>query len=148
MTSENGLKYMWNMTLQWCHKERDGISNHQPHDCLLHHLFMRRSKKTSKLCVIGLCEGNSPMTSEFPALKASNEEDVTIWLRHHGGKKYGESWSTIFLSRNDAECVSYTWFSLKQYSRYKDYIIAIMLKEYLLKNYTQKNHLLTNGLSK
>ena len=28
---------------------RDGVSNHQPHDCLLNRLFGRRSKKTSKL---------------------------------------------------------------------------------------------------
>ena len=23
------------VTLQWCHNKRDGVSNHQPHDCLL-----------------------------------------------------------------------------------------------------------------
>ena len=28
--------------------------------------FSRRSKKTSVLCIIGLCEGNSPVTGEFP----------------------------------------------------------------------------------
>ena len=49
--------------LQWRHNERDGVSNHQPHDCLLKRLFWRRSKKTSKLCVTGLCEGNSPVNS-------------------------------------------------------------------------------------
>ena len=27
--------------------------------------------------------GNSPMTSEFPAQKASNAENVSIWWRHH-----------------------------------------------------------------
>ena len=61
-------------TLQWRHNERDGISNHQPRDCLLNHLFRCRSKKTwklhdlktSKLPVTGLCEGNSPVTVEFP----------------------------------------------------------------------------------
>ena len=49
-------------TLQWRHNEGDGVSNHQPHDCLLNRLFRRRSKKTSKLLVTGLCEGNSPVT--------------------------------------------------------------------------------------
>ena len=34
-----------------------GVSNHQPHDCLLNRLFRHRSKKTSKLRVTGLCEG-------------------------------------------------------------------------------------------
>ena len=32
----------------------------QPHGCLLNRLFRRRSKKTSKLRVTGLCVGNSP----------------------------------------------------------------------------------------
>ena len=30
--------------------------------------------KESKLCVNGLCAGNSPVTSEFPAQMASNAE--------------------------------------------------------------------------
>ena len=59
------------------------VSNHQPHDCLPKRLFRRRSKKTSKLRVTGLCEGNSPVTGEFPAQRASNAANVTIWWRHH-----------------------------------------------------------------
>ena len=44
------------ITLQWRHNGRDSVSNHQPHDCLLNHLFRRRSKITFKLCVTGhLC---------------------------------------------------------------------------------------------
>ena len=46
-------------TLRWRHNERDSVSNHQPHDCLLNGLFRRRSKKTSKLRVTGLCVENS-----------------------------------------------------------------------------------------
>ena len=42
----------------------------------------RRSKKTSKLHVTGLCEWNSAVTGEFPAQMASNAENVSIWLRH------------------------------------------------------------------
>ena len=41
--------------LRWRHNGRDSVSNHQPHDCLLNRLFKRRSKKTSKLRVTGLC---------------------------------------------------------------------------------------------
>ena len=41
-------------------------------------------RKKSKLCVIGLCAGNSPGTGEFPAHMASNAENVSIWWRHHG----------------------------------------------------------------
>ena len=48
-------------TLQWRHNDQGSVSNHQPHGCLLNHLFRRRSKKTSKLRVTGLCcVGNSP----------------------------------------------------------------------------------------
>ena len=70
-------------TLRWRHNGRDSVSNHQPHDCLLNRLFRRRSKKTSKLRVTGLCAGNSPETGEFPAQMASNAENVSIWWRPH-----------------------------------------------------------------
>ena len=48
-------------------------------NCLLSHLFRRRSKKTSKPHVTGLCEGNSPETGEFPAQRASSAEKASIW---------------------------------------------------------------------
>ena len=70
--------------LQWRHDERDSVSNHQPHDCLLNRLFRHISKKTSKLRVTGLCAGNSLVTGEFPEQRASNAENVSIWWRHHG----------------------------------------------------------------
>ena len=43
----------------------------------------RRSKKTSKSRVTGLCEGNSPVIGEFPARRASNAENVPTWWHHH-----------------------------------------------------------------
>ena len=46
-------------------------------------LFRRRSKKTSKLRVTGPCEGNSPVTGEFPTQRASNAKNASIWWRHH-----------------------------------------------------------------
>ena len=70
--------------LQWPHNGHDGVSNHQPHHYLLNRVFRRRSKKTSKLRVTGLCAGNSPMTGEFPAQMARNAENVSIWWCHHG----------------------------------------------------------------
>ena len=71
------------MPWQWRHNERDGVSNHQCLHCLLNHLFRRRSKKTSKLRVTGLCEGNPPVTGGFPSQRVSNAEVVSIWWRHH-----------------------------------------------------------------
>ena len=74
------IDFSW--SLQWRHNEHDGVSNHQLHDCLLNRLSRRRSKKTSKLRVTGLCAGNSPVTGEFPAQMANNAEHVSIWWRH------------------------------------------------------------------
>ena len=71
------------ITLQWRHNERDGVSNCQRLDCLFSDLFTLRSKKTPKHRVTGLCEGNSPVTGEFPAQMASNAENVPIRWRHH-----------------------------------------------------------------
>ena len=71
-------------SLHWRHNEHDGVSNHQPSNCLLNSLFRRRSKKTSKLRITGLCARNSPGTGEFPAQMPSNAENVSIWWRHHG----------------------------------------------------------------
>ena len=59
--AENGVSgTFWKNSLHWCHNDHDGISNHQPHGCLLNHSFRCRSKKTSKLRFTGLCAGNSP----------------------------------------------------------------------------------------
>ena len=69
--------------LEWRHNGHDGVSKHQPHNCSLNRLFRRRSKKTLKLRVPGLCAGNSPVIGEFPSQKASNAENVSIWWRHH-----------------------------------------------------------------
>ena len=70
-------------TLQWRHNERDGVSSNRRLDCLLSRLCRCKSKETSKLRVTGLCEGNSPVTGEFPAQMASNAENVSIWWRRH-----------------------------------------------------------------
>ena len=80
------IDHMWKQpgcSLQWRHNGRGSVSNHQPHDCLLNRLFRRRSKKTPKLRVTGLCAGNSPGTGEFPAQMASYAENASIWWRHH-----------------------------------------------------------------
>ena len=74
-------------TLRWRHNGRDGISNHQPHDCLLNRLFRRRWNKTSKLRVTGLCAGNSlgPVNSphKWPVTRKMSPFDDVI-MNNHG----------------------------------------------------------------
>ena len=81
LDSVENIKYL--DSLHWRHNRHDSVSNHQPHDCLLHRLFRRRSTKISKLRVTGICAGNLPETGEFPTQRASNAENVSIWWRHH-----------------------------------------------------------------
>ena len=71
------------ISIRWRRNGPDSVPSHQPRDCLLNRLFRRRSKKTSTHRATGLCAGNSPGTSEFPAQMASNAENVSIWWRHH-----------------------------------------------------------------
>ena len=77
------------LPLQWRHNGRSGVWNHQHRDCLLNRLFGRRSKKTSKLRVTGLCAGISAVTGEFPARMASNAENVSIWLWQYACRPLG-----------------------------------------------------------
>ena len=74
-------------TLHWRHNDHDGVSNHQPHGCLLNCLFRRRSNNTSKLRVTGLCVGNSPGPVNSPhkgpvTLKMFPFDDVIMNLMH------------------------------------------------------------------
>ena len=98
-----------------CHNGHDSVSNHQPHDCLLNRLFRRRSKKTSKLRVTGICAGNSPGTGEFPAQMASNAKNVSIRWRHHANlspERLSLYWNgpenTWDNGRNTSTCLWYT----------------------------------------
>ena len=77
------IKLSCNMPLQWRHNEHDGVSNHQLHDCLLNRLFRRRSKKTSKLRVTGLCAGKSPVNSphKWPVTRKMFPFDDVIMRR-------------------------------------------------------------------
>ena len=73
------LSWLWRCFLpqgasQWRHNKRDGVLNHRRLDCLHNRLFRRRSKKTSKVRVTGLCEGNSPVVGGFPSQRAGNAE--------------------------------------------------------------------------
>ena len=99
--------------LQWRHNERNGVSDDQPHDCLLIHLFGSRWNEASKLSVTGLFVWNSPVTGEFPAQRASNAENVSILmtsscysvlsLSHHLTYNLGVIYCRCLTSANDKQ---------------------------------------------
>ena len=82
------------VTLQWRHNERNCVSNHQPHDCLLNRLFRRRSKKNqspASLALLGEFTGDRWITTQ----RASNAEmfpfdDVIMKIR-----QYENWWKTL-----------------------------------------------------
>ena len=102
--------YSCRATLQWRHNERDGVPNHRRLDGLFNHFFRRRSKKRSKLCVTGLCEGNSPVTSPHKGPVARKmlmtsswtQQIVTLWHGHPyritsplWGESTSDPWITV-----------------------------------------------------
>ena len=79
--SQRPSKFMH--TFRWRHNGCDGVSNHQPHDCLHKRVFRRRSKETSKFRVTGLCERNSLGAVNSPHKRPVTRKYVAIWWRHH-----------------------------------------------------------------
>ena len=62
----------------------------------------QRPNKSPKLRVTGLSEGNSPVTGEFHAQRASNAENVSIWWRHHA--KFHLKWQIrVFYKPNPVQ---------------------------------------------
>ena len=106
-------------TLQWLHNDHDGVSNHQPHGCLLNHLFRRRSKKTSKLRVTGLWVGNSPgpvnSSHKWPVTRKMFSSDDIIMMRNEKRRVFVISLSTVKSPYNARESnaitnLIWTWY--------------------------------------
>ena len=87
--------YIYHITLKWHHDVRDGVSNHQPHDCLLNRLFRCRSKTTSKLCVTGFVRGihrwpvNSPHKRPVTRKIFPFDDVIMIWTYFITGGRDG-----------------------------------------------------------
>ena len=103
------------ISLRWRQNECEDVSNHQPHDCVLNRLFRRRSKKTSKLRVTGLCAGNSPGTGELPAQMASNAEKVSVSGRHHVVFASGLVVPDVYFVVLTIEYFKHDWSSISQH---------------------------------
>ena len=65
------------ISLQWRHNERDGVSNHQPHECLLDRLSKAQIKENIKAPRDWPLRGE--FTGGFPAQRASYAENISIW---------------------------------------------------------------------
>ena len=72
--------------LEWRHNERDGVSNHQPHDCLLTRLlFRRRLKKHQSSASLAFVRGihrwpvNSPHKGPVTRKMFSLDDVILHW---------------------------------------------------------------------
>ena len=81
-------------SLQWRHNGLDGVSNHQPHHCLLSRLFWRRSKKHQSSASLAFVRGihrgpvNSPHKGPVTR-KMLPFDDVIMYGKYgHGFKKF------------------------------------------------------------
>ena len=115
--------------LEWRHNGSNDVSNHQPYHCLFNHLFRRRSKKTSKLRVTGLCAGNSPVTCVFLAQMASDAEmfpcdDVImqLWLvcQKHVSRTVTSNYIPQYMQ--DVITCPCLWYLLLEVPKYNYYI--------------------------
>ena len=94
-------------TLHWRHNDHDGVSNHQPHDCLLNRLFRRRSKKHQSSASLAFVWGihrwpvNSPHKRPVTR-KTFPFDDVIMICTHWTYKWYPLSHS----QRSGVECLS------------------------------------------
>ena len=84
--------------LLWRHNGRNGVSNYEPHHCLLNRLF--------------LCEANSPVTDEFPA---SNAENSSIWWRHHDSTNSDHAGCPKY---NECLLLANPWVTHKRFNPY------------------------------
>ena len=108
------MKQNVSFSLQWRHNGHNSISNHQPHDCLLNRLFRRRSKKTSKLRITGLCAGNSPGAVNSPhkwpvTLKMFPFDDVIMSFLMQCEKIYVIVNNIFSLANEWTHCVETKW---------------------------------------
>ena len=79
-------------------KEHIGFSNHWHPICLPNHVFRRRSNKTSKFHVTGLCDGIH-QRRWIPSQRTGNIENVFIWWQHHAYLRWYISWLSYMTGR-------------------------------------------------
>ena len=111
---------MWGMNdakrarppLHWRHNDHGGVSNHQPHGCLTQSLIQAQIKENIKAPRHWPLCGEFTRICEFPAQKASNAGNVSIWWRHH--EHINAKWAFAFKPRgawsSTSWCVSICFY--------------------------------------
>ena len=77
--------------------------------------------------VTGLCEGNSPVTGEFPAQSASNAENISMWWRHHDKRLYGALMLLSGQAHKYLKGVKPIPFLITKYSVHSCVVVVVMM---------------------
>ena len=77
--------------------DRHGYSNCRSIECLFNRLFRLTTNEHQMSVLLGLCEGNPPVTSGFPSQRASKAENVSIWWRYNMSSTLYDIWHGIKL---------------------------------------------------
>ena len=146
------------MSLRWRHYERDDVSNHEPHDCLLNRLFRRRSKKTSNSAASLAFEGGihrwpvnsphkEPVTRKmFPFDDAIMAIIRLLWLtiyNLHSAYRHGNSVTSVFITSSSMArrigLIHNTVYPT-QYTQYCGYMVLYMCYLHRYTHIAQANH--------
>ena len=88
-------------TLQWRHNECDGVSNHQPLDCLLNvcsGTYQRKHQSSVSRSQWG----------QSLSQRASNAEIFFIWWRHYELAHFTSN-TNVITAKQGTECLSVVW---------------------------------------
>ena len=73
----------WLITLEWRHSGRDGVSNHQSHDCSLNRFFRRRSRKHQSSTSLAFVRGFHRWPVNSPRKGPVTRKMLPLLWRHH-----------------------------------------------------------------
>ena len=113
----NPFQYIDNKPLQWRHNEHDGVSNHQPHDFYSTAYSGTDESKHQSSASLAF------VTGDFPAQRASNAENVSIWWRHHDVVvvcKYFTSPALRAIDSDQYKWRKHNWYVSKGWQRRTD----------------------------
>ena len=93
--------------LQLRHNERDGVSNHQPHYCLLNRIYKARIKEKNKAQRHWPLCGEFPGDGEFPVtVNSPNKGSITRKCYHlMTSSCVSETWHTDIIQRGNDRIV-------------------------------------------
>ena len=76
------IKVIW-FSLQWRHNVHDGVSNHQPHHCLLNRFSSADQRKHQSSASLAFVWGLHRWPVNSPCEWPVTRKNISIWWRHH-----------------------------------------------------------------